>query len=224
MATETQYEKLKLSTDESRAALYNAPIIQDVFAGIGGADSYVSFLSQAYHHVKHTVPLLMLMGAKLPARLSWLRKSVAQYIEEEIGHDEWILQDIAQCGTAAEMPDPPSPAVEIMVAYAYDLIQRVDPVGFLAMIFVLENTSVELALGAAEHIQKIIGLPDSAFTYLRTHGLIDQKHTGDLEAIINRLDPADFDEVLRHANIFYQLYLGVFHSIPRYAMATKRDH
>ena len=38
----------------------------------------------------------------LPERLEWLREAIAEYIEEEIGHQEWILNDIRACGGDAE--------------------------------------------------------------------------------------------------------------------------
>ena len=45
-------------------------------------DDYIAFLQQAYHHVKHTVPLLMAVGSKLPEDKEWLREAVAEYIEK----------------------------------------------------------------------------------------------------------------------------------------------
>jgi long-chain acyl-CoA synthetase len=44
----------------------------------------------------------MTLGGRLPERLAWLRRPVAEYIEEEIGHEEWILNDIAAAGGDAE--------------------------------------------------------------------------------------------------------------------------
>ena len=66
---------------------------------------------------------------------------------------------------------------EVMVAYAYDTIARRNPLGFFGMVHVLEGTSVSLALLAADRIQQSLGLPDSAFSYLRSHGTLDQEHT-----------------------------------------------
>ena len=82
-------------------ALLGAPIIQQAMAGTVSLPSYVAFLTEAYHHVKHTVPLLMACGARLPERLEWLREAIAEYIEEEYGHQEWILNDIRACDAAA---------------------------------------------------------------------------------------------------------------------------
>jgi long-chain acyl-CoA synthetase len=178
--------------------------------------SYLAFLGQAYHHVRHTTPLLMTLGGKLPDRLGWLRRAVAEYIEEEIGHEEWILDDIAAAGgdpgaVRASRPDLPA---ELMVAYAYDLIARGNPAGFFGMVFVLEGTSVALALTAADRIQLALDLPDAAFSYLRSHGTLDQEHTQHLAQLVNAMTPEDQAEVVRCARVFYKLYGDIFRALP----------
>ncbi len=89
------YDQLTAATESARADFIGAPVVQRALSGNVSRVEYQTFLSQAYHHVKHTVPLLMACGTRLPERLAWLRDAVAQYIEEELGHEEWILDDIA---------------------------------------------------------------------------------------------------------------------------------
>ena len=60
-----------------------------------------------------------------------------------------------------------------MVSYAYDTIQRGNPVGFFGMVLVLEGTSVALATRAANSIQTSLDLPRNAFSYLLSHGDLD---------------------------------------------------
>jgi pyrroloquinoline quinone (PQQ) biosynthesis protein C len=210
------YEQLVAATADDRAQLFSAPIIADCLEGRVTLDSYLAFLGQAYHHVRHTTPLLMSLGGRLPERLSWLRPAVAEYIEEEIGHEEWILNDIAAAGgdAAAVRGSGPQLPAELMVAYAYDLIQRGNPCGFFGMVFVLEGTSAALALTAADRIQQALGLPDRAFSYLRSHGALDQEHTRHLARLLEQMAPADQAEVLRCAKVFYRLYGDLFRALP----------
>lgn len=201
------YETLTAATAADRERLFSAPIIADCLQGRVSNESYQAFLSQAFHHVRHTTPLLMLLGGRLPERLGWLRKAVAEYIEEEIGHEEWILNDIAAAGGDAEavrFSSPELPA-EVMVAYAYDLVNRGNPAGFFGMVFVLEGTSVALALTAADRIQQALGLPNKAFSYLRSHGTLDQEHTKHLANLVNAMTPEDQAEVLRCAHLLQTL-------------------
>ncbi len=210
------YDQLIAATEPERRALMSAPIIADCLQGRVTRASYLAFLGQAYHHVRHTTPLLMLLGGRLPERLAWLRRAVAEYIEEEIGHEEWILNDIAAAGgdAAAVRASAPELPAELMVAYAYDLVNRGNPAGFFGMVFVLEGTSVALALAAADRIQQALGLPDAAFSYLRSHGTLDQEHTRHLANLLDKMTADDQAEVLRCARIFYRLYGDIFRALP----------
>ncbi|MCP5269232.1 MAG: iron-containing redox enzyme family protein [Zoogloeaceae bacterium] len=210
------YDTLTTATTAERQHMLSAPIIADCLQGRVALDSYLAFLGQAYHHVRHTTPLLMTVGGSLPDRLGWLRKAVAEYIEEEIGHEEWILNDIAAAGgdaDAVRASQPELPA-EVMVAYAYDLANRGNPAGFFGMVFVLEGTSVALALTAADRIQQTLGLPNKAFSYLRSHGTLDQEHTQHLANLLEQMEPADQQEVIRCAKVFYKLYGDIFRALP----------
>lgn len=211
------FNRLSAETRTEREALAAIPIIQGCLAGRVSLPSYVAFLSQAYHHVSQTVPLLQACGHALPDRLAWMRPAVAEYIEEETGHDAWILDDLAACGVAAEQVTGRRPAfdTEVMVAYAYDTIQRNNPVGFFGMVHVLEGTSVALALQAADRIQQSLGLPSAAFSYLRSHGTLDQQHTAHFALLMDRLhDPEDQAAVLHATAMFYRLYGNVFRGLP----------
>lgn len=210
------YDQLISGTEIEKNRLFSTPIIQRALNGDVKLLEYHNFLAQAYHHVKHTVPLLMACGSRLPERLGWLQEAVAEYIEEELGHEKWILEDIAAAGGDPEqvMREAPLPATELMVAYAYDTIARVNPVGFFGMVHVLEGTSVSLAQHAADAIQKSLGLPSTAFHYLTSHGSLDQEHIVFLENLMNRIDdPKDQAAIMHAANMIYRLYGDIFRAI-----------
>lgn len=210
------YPQLQQETTDERAALLATPLIAAALNGRVNRRHYISFLSRAFHHVKHTVPLLMACGARLPDRQEWLRSAIAHYIEEEIGHHEWILNDIAAAGgdAAAVRVSQPDFDTDAMVAFAYDTVMRRNPVGLFGMVYVLEGTSVSLASNAARALQKALDLPPAAFTYLSSHGALDVEHIGDFEQLVNRLDtPDDRESVVRNARIFFRLYGNVLRSI-----------
>lgn len=210
------YQNLVSNTAMEQQYLLSAPIIQRCFQADITLDDYLSFLLQAFHHVKHTVPLLMNAGARLPENKEWLRVAVAEYIEEELGHQEWILNDIAHCGHDKEAARQltPNPATELMVAYAYDMINRVNPLGFFGMVHVLEGTSISLADKAADVIRETLGLPRQAFTYLYSHGSLDQDHVKFFEGLMNRItDPQEQQLITHSARMFYRLYGDIFHSL-----------
>ncbi len=210
------YQRLENETQAERAYLVNSPIIQRCFKGDISLEDYTAFLSQAFHHVKHTVPLLMATGSALPDDKEWLREAVAEYIEEEIGHQEWILNDLEACGVDKELirHSEPAAATELMVAYAYDNIRRKSPLCFFGMVFVLEGTSIALADNAADVIQNKLGLPKKAFSYLRSHGSLDQEHIVFFRDLMNRIDDVEEQNAIIHsAKMFFQLYANIFRTL-----------
>jgi pyrroloquinoline quinone (PQQ) biosynthesis protein C len=210
------YNDLQSRTAAERAELLSVPAIVDCLAGRITRTRYVAFLRQAYHHVKHTVPLLMACGARLDGERAALRDAMAQYIAEEKGHEEWILDDLRACGDDPEAARraPPAPATELMVAYVYDYIARVNPAGLLGMVHVLEGTSSALATRAADSIARTLKLPPAAFTYLTSHGTLDQEHVRFLETTVNGLPLADQDHVVHAARRVYGLYGDIFRGLP----------
>lgn len=221
----TFYDELLSATTTERDELLNLPLIRAGAAGQVSPAAYIGFLTEAYHHVKHTVPLLMACGARLPERYEWLREAVAEYIQEELGHQEWILSDIIACGGDAEAVrrGRPSVATELMVAYAYDMIARSNPVGFFGMVLVLEGTSVEVATRAGASLKQSLGLGDDAFTYLTSHGALDVGHVDFFATLVNRMEDASDRETLTHcAKVFYKLYGDIFNSLAqRFIPATQ---
>ena len=213
----TFFHTLQDRTAAERDHLLTAPVLQLAVDGKLSLETYIAFLTQAYHHVKHTVPLLMACGARLPERLEWLRSAIAEYIEEELGHQEWILNDLAACGADPEAVrhGQPALATELMVSYVYDRIARHNPVSFFGMVNVLEGTSIALATRAASAIRGSLGLPPAAFSYLNSHGSLDLEHMRFFEDLMNRLDADEDREAVVHtARVVYRLYGDMFRSLP----------
>ncbi|WP_444920205.1 TenA family transcriptional regulator [Microbulbifer sp. CnH-101-G] len=210
------YNLLEQQTADARQSLMEVPFIQRAARGEIALQEYVAFLTQAYHHVKHTVPLMMACGSRLSQQQEWLREAVAEYIEEETGHQEWVLNDIAACGGDAEAVrnGRPNLSTELMVSYAYDNIARGNPLGFFGMVHVLEGTSTAVATQAARAIQKTHGLPNKAFSYLLSHGDLDIGHVDFFKGLMNRIDnPDDQAAILHCSRVMYRLYGDIFREL-----------
>jgi pyrroloquinoline quinone (PQQ) biosynthesis protein C len=214
----TFFHTLQASTESSRQQLVQSAIIQDALRGDVTRGQYLAFLGQAYHHVRHTVPLLMACGSRLDSHHEWLKKAITEYIDEEYGHEQWILNDIKAAGgdPVAVANATPHITTQAMVAYAYHQVDRKNPVGFFGMVHVLEGTSTALATMAAEKIKTNLALPDSAFSYLTSHGSLDLEHVKFFEMLMNQLTrPEDKQAVIDTANAMYHLYGELFRALPQ---------
>lgn len=203
------YQELQNQTAAERQRLLASPAIARCHAGEISRDMYIAFLTQAYYHVSHTVPLLMCAGSRLPASHEAVRGAIAEYIDEEYGHQEWILNDIRACGGDAEAVrnGVPGLPIEMMIAYLYYRIERVNPMSIFGMVLVLEGTSVSIASAVAAQLENTLALPEQATTYLRSHGELDQGHLKFFAALMDSVtDQRDQDAIIHTARRIYHLY------------------
>jgi pyrroloquinoline quinone (PQQ) biosynthesis protein C len=210
------HEELERRTAAERAELLAAPAIAECLAGRVTRPRYVAFLRQAYHHVRHTVPLLMACGSRFGDDRAALRGALAHYIAEETGHEQWILDDLRACGDDPEEARraPAAFPTEMMVAYVYDYIARIHPAGFFGMVHVLEGTSSALATRAAQSIAAALGLPRGAFTYLASHGALDREHVRFFANTVDAMTLEEQEHVVHVAKRVYRLYGDIFRGLP----------
>ncbi|PLY01024.1 MAG: AMP-dependent synthetase [Desulfuromonas sp.] len=211
------YDRIVKETQEQRQALYSVPQLVDGLSGNISRTTYIAYLTQAFHHVNQTVPFLMSMGARLPQSKKWLHKPIIEYLEEEVGHEEWILNDIEAAGGDKEAARNSTPHLETqaMNAYNHDYINRKNPVGFLGMVFMLESTSVQIANKGAGAIREHLELPEEAFSYLYSHGELDVSHMEFFKETVNQVsDPEDQAAIIEVAQNTFRLFANVLRSIP----------
>src|ERR1700733_7876392 len=206
------YDRLMTETVKDREAFLAIPIVQHAIRNGASRSLYVDFLTEAYHHVKHTFPLLALAASKTSDER--YQNALVEYMKEERGHEKWILDDIRTVGGnedtvrtgIAGMP------CQIMVGYAYYAVEHISPYAFLGSVHVLEGMSVLLADKLADAMKTSLGLQSEAgFTYLRTHGSLDTDHVAFFRKLVDGFDdPATQSIIINNAKIFYRLYGAIF--------------
>src|SRR6202140_4030000 len=209
------YDRLMAETSKDRDAFLAIPIVQRAIRNGAPRGLYLDFLAEAYHHVKHTFPLLALAASRtLDERY---QEALVEYMEEERGHEKWILDDIHALGG-----DPDTvrdgqgrPACRIMVGYAYYAIEHISPYAFLGSVHVLEGMSVLLADQVADAMKASLGLEsDTGFTYLRSHGSLDAEHVAFFRTLVDGFDdPKTQRIIVDNAAVFYRLYGAIFQDL-----------
>lgn len=219
----TFYDELVAATAPERFAFMNIAIVRHACANGVDRATYLDFLEQAYHHVRQTCPLLQRARERCGPDDARYREALGEYLAEEIGHDEWILEDIAALGGDAgrvRSSTARQPCRD-MVAHAYRLIDDVDPHAMLGMVHVLEGMSAQLASAAAAAIFAALAptLPVSdgkmpgGFSYLSSHGALDQEHVGLFARLVDGLRPQAQATVTAAARDFYRLYGDMFREL-----------
>ncbi|MCB1581064.1 MAG: iron-containing redox enzyme family protein [Rhodospirillales bacterium] len=211
------YNRLVKETEDQRQELYSVPQLMDGIQGNISKETYIAYLTEAYHHVSHTVPFLMTMGSKIPQSKKWMHKAIIEYQGEEVGHEEWILNDIESAGGDKEAAHNSAPNLEtqVLISYNYDYMTRKNPVGFFGMVFMLESTSTQIANKGADAVKDKLGLPKKAFSYLYSHGELDISHMKFFEETVNKItDPNDQAAIIEVAQNTFRLFANVLRAIP----------
>ena len=202
-------------TANEQMQFMSIPLIRHAVQHGVGLDLYLNYLVSAYHHVRHTCPLLGLALSRCDSGDQFYRAGLLAYLDEEKGHEEWILDDIQALGVNAQaVRNALAPfSVRMMVAYANYAIERISPYAMLGMVHVLEGMSVALARAAASAIQTSLGVSSGGggFSYLTSHGQLDEDHVAAFAVLLDQIDtPERRAIVIQAAKDFYQLFGNVF--------------
>ena len=209
------YDRLIAETEKERIGFTSIPLICEALRSGASRELYIDFLTQAYHHVKHTFPELAFAAARTTDEA--YQDALVEYMEEERGHEKWILNDIqAMGGSAASVRDgTPGIACRVMVGYTYYAIEWLSPYAMLGSVHVLEGMSTLLADKTADAIQSSLApRGKDGFSYLRSHGALDIEHVAFFKKLVNTLtDTRTQQIVIDESKVFYRLYGDIYHEL-----------
>ncbi|HEY1982335.1 MAG TPA: iron-containing redox enzyme family protein [Xanthobacteraceae bacterium] len=212
----SNFQQLAQESAPARQQFMEIPLIQEVLRMGAPKDVYLDFLSQAYHHVKCTAPLLASAAGRCGVDDYVYQAALFEYIEEERGHELWILEDINALGGNTEEVRRSAPRLpcKLMVGHAFYLIDRVSPYAMLGMIHVLEGMAVALATKAVSAVRlSIASAADEGFKYLTTHSDLDVVHAEFFQNLVDKIDRRHLSLVIETATDFYKLYGDLFREL-----------
>lgn len=165
------------------------------------AEIYPRYLVLAHTKIRASVPLMQTAletCRRLPGDpvAGLLADYLEHHIPEELGHDEWLLEDLESLGVTRDQVRAvvPSPAVAQLVGSQYYWVRHVHPVGLLGYIGLLEGYPP--APHEIERMQAASGYGPEAFRTLLLHAELDPHHGAELDELLDSL-PLDH----RHRNL-----------------------
>ena len=128
------------SSDANRRAIERMPRVHAMIHKGLSLPEYRAFLQDLYHIVWHFCPVMRVAAERCDAAHGDVRRDLLERIEEESGHDLWVLEDIEAIGgdVARARAGAPSVPVQAMIGYNYYAAERVHPCSVLGMLYVLE--------------------------------------------------------------------------------------
>ncbi len=109
------------------------------------------------------------------------------HVDEELGHDETLLDDLALLGLERDevLGRMPSPAVASLVGAQYYWILHYHPVAFLGYVGVMEGYPPTEEL--VDLLVERTGFPRAAFRTFSEHGELDPGHRDHLDRTLDAL-------------------------------------
>jgi hypothetical protein len=131
-------------------------------------------------------------ASRLDDRFKSVRYELYERIEEERGHEDWVMEDIESVGGDADAArtQPPSAPVQSVIAFNYWSADRQHPCSVLGMLYQLEVISSVYGGRVAGAIAKAIGREVDAggFRFLTSHASMDQDHMAKLNRLVKTID------------------------------------
>ena len=160
--------------------------------------AYGAWLSQQYHIVKHSTPMLALScGRSISNRPYHLR--CIEHLSEEKGHDKMLLNDLrlSKLELMAELP-----STRAFYATQYFQIEHVNPVSFLGYVLFMEA----LAVAFGRHVSDRASLSTNGITFLELHADEDDGHIESAFKLITTMTKSDQMDVVMNLRMSAKCY------------------
>ncbi len=207
------------TSDASRRELENTPRVHAmIHQGLTLAE-YRAFLHDLFHIVWHFCPVMAAAAARLDDRHRQVRYELYERIEEEKGHEDWVLEDVAAVGGDVRQAReaPPSAPVQAMIAFNYYSADRVHPCAVLGMLYVLEVIASVYGGRVADSIARAIGvdpaggLEGRGFRFLSSHATMDADHMAKLNVLLKTIDdPAAQAAIINATRVNFHQFSQLF--------------
>jgi heme oxygenase len=208
-------ERLEQLRGQVRAALLGLDGIQAVVDGKADPAFYRRYLENVWHYAQHSSVVIGLAGSRCVNSHPALAQYLLHHALEELGHDEWALEDLAALGAdvAAARASRPVPACAAMIGFEYFTAGHANPAGLFGWLYILEAMGDDLGHLVAEKVAAGLSLPDGV-RFLAGHGDADEDHTREIiEQIKTNMPAADMPDVIHVAEVVADLYVRMFQEI-----------
>ena len=211
------FARLEAEVAPARRLFLARPLTQKLLNGKVPLEAYKGYLRETFHFVRHTPRFLAAAASRFPYHLEGVRRRFLKHATEEFGHERLALKDLETLGVDPEEVKASEPLVgtTALVAFHYYMAERVNPVGLLGTIYTLEGLGQTEGGRACQAIQRGLGLPAAAVTFLSVHAEGDVKHMEEARKTIveNVESEADIRAIIYSSIAAFRLYGVMFDEI-----------
>jgi hypothetical protein len=175
-----------------------APVLPQLFASGAPLDEghwkrqgYLAYLTVLHQMIRASVPLMEACRVRCLEHGSSGHRQFAEYLDghipEELGHDDWLLDDLQRAGLshASVLNIVPARAIASTVGSQYYWINHDDPIALAGYIYVLEGYPPNLE--QLKRASEANGIEWVVMSTLRKHANLDPFHRIELRRCLDSL-------------------------------------
>ena len=204
-------------TDESRRAFETNPVVTAAVADGMSVERYRALLLELYHVVWHFNTVCAAAASRVPDTHKQIRYHLYEHMQEESGHEEWVVNDLQAVGVAADeaVRHPPSLATLALLGYNYWAADRRHPCSVLGMMYALEViASVYGGPFSSAMKESLLLEGESGVSFISSHATLDTEHMAELRKVLNTLTDDDAREaVVESATVNFRHLTQMFEAV-----------
>ncbi len=175
-------------TDDARRAFEASSKMLDIVAHGVSVDRYRKLLLELYHVVWHFNPVCAAAASRIDDRHQAVRYFLYQHMQEEKGHEEWVMNDLEAIGVSRQqaLAYQPSRLMLGFNGYNYWAADRKHPLSVLGMLYTLEVVASVYGGSLAAAIRESLLLEsDRGVSFISSHAELDAQHMVELRVVLN---------------------------------------
>ena len=204
-------------TDEARREFETSSKVLDIVANGLSLERYRGLLPELYHVVWHFNPTCAAAASRIGDEHRHVRYFLYDHMNEEKGHEEWVLNDLEVMGVSGDRARAYQPTLTVLGlnGYNYWSADRRHPCSVLGMIYALEVVASVYGGQMTTAISDSLMLQgDRGISFISSHATMDAEHMADLRVLLNQIDDeAAKDAVIESTTFNFHQFGRVLESI-----------
>ncbi len=213
----TYFAELVTQTDEARRSFETNAVVMEAVADGMSIERYRRLLTELYHVVWHFNPVCAAAASRMQDPHRHVRYFLYEHMNEESGHEEWVLNDLEAIGVGREDARTSAPGVftSALCGYNYWSADRRHPCSVLGMVYALEVIASVYGGAFSSAIREALLLEgDRGTTFISSHATMDAEHMAVLRKVLNNLtDPEAHAAVTEATKVNFHHFTRMFESI-----------
>lgn len=192
-------------TDEARREFETNSRVLDIVANGLSLERYRALLLELYHVVWHFNPTCAAAACRITDQHRHVRYFLYDHMNEEKGHEEWVLNDLKVMGVGPERAKAYEPTLVMLGlnGYNYWSADRRHPCSVLGMLYALEVVaSVYGGQMTAAISESLLLEGDRGISFISSHATLDAEHMADLRVILNQIEDDDAKNAIVESTTF----------------------